>query len=112
MRGGQSCACACVCECVATGTAEGSLELEFVPAWSRVASVQPTSVSWRQKLARDDCNQLISIVCVCAQTRWARRAPEPETLSATQSSAGLICGYWRGELRPPAQMCKHPPPSL
>lgn len=64
-------------------------------------SLQPTSVSWRQKLAQDDCNQLITTVC--ADT-WARQPPEPEMPLATQNSAGLICGYWRGELSPGADV--------
>lgn len=39
--------------------------MKFVfSAPSRVASVQPTSVSWRRKLAKDDCYQPIKD-CVC-----------------------------------------------
>lgn len=76
----------------------GRFTLNLLSAPGRVPSVQPTSVSRRRKLAKDDCNQLITIAC--ADT-LARPQPEPEMLSATQKTAGLICGY-RGDGTSPA----------
>lgn len=66
---------------------------------SRVLSVLPTSVSRRRKLAKDDCNELITIA---RADTWARPEPMPEMLLATQNSAGLICGYRRDETSPVA----------